>query len=150
MHFTPGSVHMWGFPGGSDGDEAACRAGDLGSGPRLGRPPWRREWPPTPVFWPGESHGRSQGGYSPWGGKGSDMIEQHTHACTHTNTRTHTSMHMHTRTHTRVYMSVLLSQFVPPSPSPAVSKVCSLCLCLYSCPENRFISIVFLDSVYTR
>ena len=28
--------------------------------------PWRREWQPTPVFWPGESHGqRSLAGYSP-------------------------------------------------------------------------------------
>ena len=30
--------------------------------------PWRREWLPTPVFLPGESHGqRSLAGYSPWG-----------------------------------------------------------------------------------
>ena len=30
--------------------------------------PWRREWQPTPVFLPGESHGRrSLVGYSPWG-----------------------------------------------------------------------------------
>ena len=28
----------------------------------------RRKWQPTPVFWPGESHGqRSLAGYSPWG-----------------------------------------------------------------------------------
>ena len=28
--------------------------------------PWRRKWLPTPVFWPGESHGqRSLVGYSP-------------------------------------------------------------------------------------
>ena len=32
---------------------------------------------PTPVFLPGESHGqRSLVGYSPWGGKQSDMTEQ--------------------------------------------------------------------------
>ena len=30
--------------------------------------PWSREWQPTPVFLPGESHGqRSLVGYSPWG-----------------------------------------------------------------------------------
>ena len=30
--------------------------------------PWRRAWQPTPVFWPGESHGqRILAGYSPWG-----------------------------------------------------------------------------------
>ena len=29
--------------------------------------PWRREWQPTPVFLPGESHGqRRLVGYSPW------------------------------------------------------------------------------------
>ena len=30
--------------------------------------PWRREWQPTPVSWPGEFHGqKSLVGYSPWG-----------------------------------------------------------------------------------
>ena len=47
-----------GFPGGSDGKESACNAGDLGLNPGLGRSPWRREWPPTPVFLPGDSHGQ--------------------------------------------------------------------------------------------
>ena len=27
--------------------------------------PWKREWQSTPVFLPGESHGRSLVGYSP-------------------------------------------------------------------------------------
>ena len=32
-----------------------------------GKIPWRREWQPTPVFLPGESHGqRRLVGYSPW------------------------------------------------------------------------------------
>ena len=31
---------------------------------------WRRKWQPTPVFFPGKSHGqRSLEGYSPWGHK---------------------------------------------------------------------------------
>ena len=39
--------------------------------------PQRRSWQPTPVFLPGEFHGqRSLVGYSPWGRKKSDMIEQ--------------------------------------------------------------------------
>ena len=39
--------------------------------------PWRREWQPTPVFSPGESHGqRSLVGYSPWGHTESDTTEQ--------------------------------------------------------------------------
>ena len=41
---------------------------------------WRKEWLPTPVFLPGESHGqRSLVGYSPWGSKESDTAEQLTH-----------------------------------------------------------------------
>ena len=47
-------------------------AGDLGSIPGLGRFPWRREWLPTPVFWPGEFHRLN----SPWCHKESDMTEQ--------------------------------------------------------------------------
>ena len=37
---------------------------------------WRREWQPTPIFLPGESHGqRSLAGFSPWGHKESDTTE---------------------------------------------------------------------------
>ena len=65
-----------GFPGGSDGKEYACKAGDLGSIPWVGKIPWRRAWQPTPEFLPGESHRqRSLAGYSPWGCKESDMTE---------------------------------------------------------------------------
>ena len=53
-----------GFPGGSDGKESACNAGDPGSNPELG-------WSPgegngyTPVFLSGELQGqRSLVGYS--------------------------------------------------------------------------------------
>ena len=44
-----------GFPGGSVSKESACKAGDLGWIPGLGRSPWRRKWQPTPVFLPGKS-----------------------------------------------------------------------------------------------
>ena len=37
----------------------------------VGKIPWRRERPPTPVFWPGEFHGL----YSPWGCTESDTTE---------------------------------------------------------------------------
>ena len=67
----------WGLPGGSDGKESACSVGDLGSIPELG-------------WYPGERHGnpyqysclenphrqRSLVGYSPWGRKESDTVEQ--------------------------------------------------------------------------
>ena len=56
------------FPGGSDSKKSACNAGDLGLEPR--KILLRREWQPTPVFLPGESHGqRSLVGYNPWGHK---------------------------------------------------------------------------------
>jgi len=44
--------------------------------PWVGKIPWRRTWQPSPVFFPGESHGqRSWVGYSPWGHKDSYMTE---------------------------------------------------------------------------
>ena len=59
-----------GFPGGSAGKESTCSAGDLVWS--LGwETTWRREWLPTPVFWPGEFPGL----YSPWGCKELDMTE---------------------------------------------------------------------------
>ena len=80
-----------GFPGGSDKKESTCNAGDLGSIPGLERPPgegngfdpcvgtipWRRERPPTPVFWPRELHGeRCPAGDSPRDRKESDTTER--------------------------------------------------------------------------
>ena len=42
----------------------------------LGKIPWRREWLPTPVFFPGEFHGqRNLVGYSPRGHKELDTTE---------------------------------------------------------------------------
>ena len=42
------------FPGGSDGKESVCNAGDLGSIPGfdswVGKIPWRRAWQPIPGF----------------------------------------------------------------------------------------------------
>ena len=53
------------FPGGSDGKESACNAGDLGSIPGSGRSPGEENSLPTPVFLPGEFHGqRSLAGYT--------------------------------------------------------------------------------------
>ena len=65
-----------GFPGGSDGKESACNAGDPGFDPWVGKISWRRAWKPTPVFLPGKSQARrSLVGYSPWGRKESDTID---------------------------------------------------------------------------
>ena len=44
--------------------------------PWVGKIPWRREWLPMPVFFPGEFHGqRSLADYSPWGPKESNIAE---------------------------------------------------------------------------
>ena len=53
-------------PGSSIGKESACNAGDLGFDPWVGKIPWRKEWLPTPVFWPGESHGLVHGVSKSW------------------------------------------------------------------------------------
>ena len=72
-----------GFPSGSDGKESVCQCGRAGFNPWVGKIPWRREWQPTPVFLPGESHGQmGLAGYSPWGRKELDMTEWLSlHAC---------------------------------------------------------------------
>ena len=52
--FAHSCVTTWAFPGGASGKEPAwqCRCWfDLW----VGKVPWRRAWPPTPVFLPGES-----------------------------------------------------------------------------------------------
>ena len=69
---------MWGFPGGSDGKKKNPPAMQSLSW----EDPLRREWLPTPVILPGESHGqRSLEGYRPLGLKELDMTEQlSTHA----------------------------------------------------------------------
>ena len=72
--FRHGLCHTWGFPGGSDGKESACNAGDPGLDPWSGRS--LREgnrYPLPPIFLPVEFHGqRNLAGYSPWGCKESD------------------------------------------------------------------------------
>ena len=45
--------------------------------PWVGKIPWGKKWQPTPVFLPGESHGRrSLVGYSPRGHEESDTTER--------------------------------------------------------------------------
>ena len=60
-----------GFPGGARGKEPTCqcrRPKRHRLDPWVRKIPWRKEWQPTAVFLPGESHGqKSLAGYSPWG-----------------------------------------------------------------------------------
>ena len=69
------------FPGGTSCKEPACqcrRHKRLEFNPWGRKIPYRRKWQPTPIFFPGKSHGRRNlVGYSPWGRKESDMTERH-------------------------------------------------------------------------
>ena len=54
---------------------SSCQCRRRGFNPWVGKIPWRRKWQPTPVL-SGKSHRqRKLVGYSPWGGKESDMTE---------------------------------------------------------------------------
>ena len=56
-----------GFPGGSD-DKDCVQGRRPTFDPWVGKIPWRRNWQPTPVSLPGESHGERNLGYcSQWG-----------------------------------------------------------------------------------
>ena len=75
MGFTSTEVNLLGFPGGSDGKESTCNAGDLGLIPGLGRSPGGGHG--NPPFLPrGESLWTEEPvGCSPWGCKESYMTE---------------------------------------------------------------------------
>ena len=67
---------MVGFPGGSDGKESACNAGDLGLILGLARSPGERNGYPLQYSCLENPHGqRSLVGYRPLGHKESDMTE---------------------------------------------------------------------------
>ena len=62
---------QWGVPGGSDGKESACNAGDLGSAPGLGRSPGEGKGNPLQY----SCLENSIMDYSPWSCKELDMTE---------------------------------------------------------------------------
>ena len=80
---TTEQLHFLSFPGGTSSKNSTCqcrRHRRHGFNPWVGRIPWRREWQPTPIFLPGESHGqRSLAGYSPRNCKESDSVEHTQH-----------------------------------------------------------------------
>ena len=61
-----------GFPCSSAGKEFSCNSGRPEFDPWVGKIPWKRERPCTPVFWPGEFHGL----YSPQGCEELDTTER--------------------------------------------------------------------------
>ena len=69
-------MYVKGFPGGSDGKEPACNAGDLGSILGSGRSPGEGHGNPLQYSCLENPHGqRSLEDYSPWGCKELDMTE---------------------------------------------------------------------------
>ena len=71
--FARKSKERRGLPGGSSGKASAGEARDSSAIPGSGRSPGRGDGKPTPVLFPGKSHGqRRLVGYSPWSPKESD------------------------------------------------------------------------------
>ena len=65
------------FPWWLSDKDSACQCRRLGFDPWVRKIPWRRKQQPTPVFWPGKSHGqrRSLAGHIPWGHRvGHDLV----------------------------------------------------------------------------
>ena len=60
---------------------------------------------------------------------------------------TYDYIYIHTYIYTHTYQSYSLNSSHPLLP-PLCPQVHSLYLCLYSCPANRVISTIFLDSIY--
>ena len=76
-HICCFTIYILGFPGGSDGKESTCNAGDLGSIPELGRSPGGGHGNSFQYSCLEHPHGqRSLEGYSPWGHKSSDTTER--------------------------------------------------------------------------
>ena len=74
-HFGGALSSHGGFPGVSDRTKILLQCRRPGFDPWVEKI-WRKEWPPTLVFLPGESPGqKSQVGSSPWGRQKSDTTE---------------------------------------------------------------------------
>ena len=75
--FFLGSLPSMGFPGGSDGKESVCNAGDLGSVPGSRRSPGKWNGYPLQYSCLENPHGqRSLAGCSLWGHTQSDVTER--------------------------------------------------------------------------
>ena len=73
-----------GFPGDKQPDCQRRRHKRCRFDPWVRKIPWRRPWQPTPVFFPGESHGwRRLAGCSPWGMQRWTQLS----VCAHTHTQ---------------------------------------------------------------
>ena len=71
LTYKNNSKNKWmeGIPGAASGKELVCqcrRCKRWGFNPWVGKIPWRRAWQPTPVFLPGEFHGKKNSGRGAW------------------------------------------------------------------------------------
>ena len=64
-----------GLPRWLSGKESACQGRERGFDSWVGKISWRRKWPPTPVFLPGESQSEEPGRLQPIGRRESDTLE---------------------------------------------------------------------------
>ena len=109
-----------GFPGGSDGKESSCSAGDLGSIPGLGRSPG--EGNSNPLQYSCLENPMDRGVW--WAT-------------------------VHGEARVRHKLATKLLVYIPPSPlPPSVTTVWFLCLWVYFCFVNKLICIIFSDSTY--
>ena len=121
----PDNQEKVGFPGGSDGKEAACNVEDQ-VWSVVGEDPLQKGMITTLVFLPGEAHGqRSLADSSPWVTKSQRQLMVTKHACIDTHT------HTHARTHTQSWKgsywfpagSTLLSLRLRPQSSHRLVKI---------------------------
>ena len=99
--------------------------------------PWRRKWPPTPVFLPGESQGRGAWWAAVYG------VAQ---------SRTRLKWLSSSSSSSSVCMFILLSPFVPLSPPPLCPQVCSQCLIdkAFLSPLNEIRESLFFQLLYSH
>ena len=60
LPFLTGRWAECGLPCWLSGKEPTCQCRRFGFDPWVRKVPWRRKWPPTPVFLPGKSHGQKE------------------------------------------------------------------------------------------
>ena len=121
------------------------RCGRSRFNPWVGKIPWRREWQPTPVFLPGESHGqRSLEGYSLCG----HAWTTNTHAHIHTHAHTYTFLLPHSLCKFPVLKVSDKMSCLQKSPSPALHSQSSFSFALIALSQFLVLCVVAFDWLY--